>query len=123
MQHHAIPNQSPFYAKLGELSANVEKYANSLETNKGRQDARKEVNKEITAAAVVATKTINVEEVQVTRREGISPRYNSLICALERSTSYEIVELVDHLPEDKEKRRVYLRDLQLPIKAVVSELV
>ena len=121
MQHPAIPNKSPLYTKLGELSDKVQKYADGLKSNKDRQDARKEKNKESAGTAILAAKNINVIEVLVTRREGISQRYNSIICALERCTDYDIVELVDYLPEDKEQRRAFLEALQLPFKAIVSD--
>jgi hypothetical protein len=120
MQNPAIPAISPFYGKLGELCTVVMKYADCIRDNKGRQDGGKEKKDEVGAGSCAATKAINVKEIAATAKEGIPRKYNSLITLLEPCKEYEIVELADHLPEDKEKRRVFLDALQLPFKALVS---
>jgi hypothetical protein len=123
MQNPAIPANSSFYAKLGELSTVVEKYADCLKENKGRQDQGQEKKDGLGGGGCATTKAISVREILATAREGIPKKYKSLISVLEPCKEYEIVELADYLPEDKEKRRVFLGGLQLPFKGVVSAAV
>jgi hypothetical protein len=120
MQNAAIPAKSPFYEKLGELSTLLKKYSDCIADNKGRQDEGKKKKDELSLGCCAATKPINVKEIPATARDGIHKKYKSLISVLEPCKEYEIVELADHLPEEREKRRLFLAALQLPFKVVVS---
>jgi hypothetical protein len=124
MQHGALNAVMPIYAKLGRLNEVVLAYCKYLEGNNGRQaELREQRTKAAEQGAFTSNTTstsIGLRVISPTVPESIPRTYLPLIEELEVLAEYKVWQLVDVLPCDRKEKYLYLENLELPFRAVVS---